>query len=213
MDNHLGFDNAFVINLDHREDRLKAITIELAKHGIVAERIPAIKGNPRRLHVEGLPADVGCTLSHVKCIEVAKERGYKSVLIFEDDAVLRDNFTSLFKDYWSRVPEDWDMVYLGGNHWGRHLEMKDNPRLDKVADNVYRTLHTLTTHAYVIKDTIYDKVIEYLGVANKPVDMMYVDLQQTCKVYALRPNLAWQKADISDINNKSCDYVYFLKDW
>ena len=68
--------HTFVINLDHRTDRLEHVTKEFEKMGINAERISGIQ--PKS------PA-IGCTMSHIKCLELAKTRNYKQVFISEDD--------------------------------------------------------------------------------------------------------------------------------
>jgi glycosyl transferase family 25 len=203
------FDGAFVINLDHRADRMEKVQKEFDRLNLTVERVSGIVGNPSGLVTVGKQGDVGCTLSHVKCIQIAKSFGWNDVLIFEDDVEFRDNANDLFDKYAPLVPDDWDMIYLGGNHWGRDLRL--TPQMVEVAPNIYKTTHTLTTHAYAIKQTMYNAVINYLGKANKQVDVMYVDLQELFNVYAIFPNLAWQRADKSDINGKQCDYS-FMKD-
>ncbi len=35
-----------------------------------------------------------------------------------DDAVFHDNFLSLFPEYWQKVPEDFQFVFLGHVYWG-----------------------------------------------------------------------------------------------
>jgi glycosyl transferase, family 25 len=206
--------NALYINLDDRPDRRAEAEREFAKHGINATRVSAIKGNPTTLPTpRGLPGEVGCALSHMKCVQLAKDSGWDKVVIYEDDVEFRENYTNLFSFYLSEVPDDWDMIYIGGNHWGRDLSLKHCPKLTKVTENVYKTTHTLTTHAYILRDTVYDEVIKHLSTAYMPVDVMYSDLQERFNVYAFRPNLAWQRPSKSDINNKMCDYVYFLKNW
>ena len=70
------FEHTFFINLNHRTDRLEHVTQEFNKMGITAERIEGIQ--PKS------PA-VGCTLSHIKCLELAKTRDYEEVFICEDD--------------------------------------------------------------------------------------------------------------------------------
>lgn len=203
------FDGAFVINLDRRPDRMEKVQKEFDKVGLSVMRIPAIDGNPSKLETVGKTGDVGCTLSHVSCVMTAKDLGWNNVLIFEDDVEFRDNANELFDKCIKNMPEDWDMIYLGGNHWGRDLKL--TPQMTQVAPNIYKTTHTLTTHAYAIKETMYNAVIKHLSKASKQVDVMYVDLQPDFNVYAIFPNLAWQRADKSDINGKECDYS-FMRD-
>ena len=71
------------INLDYRTDRLEHVQEELDKIGIKesAERFPAVKMEK---------GNVGCTLSHIKCIDLAKSRGWPYVFICEDDITFTD---------------------------------------------------------------------------------------------------------------------------
>jgi glycosyl transferase family 25 len=66
--------------------------------------------------VERKPGYIGCTLSHMKCLELALERGYDWVLILEDDCLLkpraRDRFTALLPELWE-ARDSWD-IYSGG---------------------------------------------------------------------------------------------------
>ena len=34
-----------------------------------------------------------------------------------DDAILHDDFITLFPEYWSKVPGDFQMVYVGHVFW------------------------------------------------------------------------------------------------
>ena len=51
----------------------------------------------------------GAKLSHCKVIKNAKEKGVKKLLIFEDDIKYINHFRKL-----DNIPENWDILYLGG---------------------------------------------------------------------------------------------------
>jgi GR25 family glycosyltransferase involved in LPS biosynthesis len=70
------FGGVFYINLEHRKDRREQIEGELNKLGLKYERFPAIQLNP---------GNVGCGLSHLAVMKIAKERNLKNVFIIEDD--------------------------------------------------------------------------------------------------------------------------------
>jgi hypothetical protein len=65
----------FVINLDRRTDRMEMIQKEMDYLGWEFERFSAIDRN----------SYMGCTLSTLEVIKIAKERGYDRVMIIEDD--------------------------------------------------------------------------------------------------------------------------------
>ena len=65
----------FVINLERRPDRLEHIQKEMDYMGWEYELFKAVDLNNHG----------GCTLSHVEILKIAKERGYESVMVIEDD--------------------------------------------------------------------------------------------------------------------------------
>ena len=71
-------EHVLYINLNERTDRRKEILDELTKLNLLskAERFNAIRTPNGR---------IGCTLSHLKCLQLAKERDYNNVLIVEDE--------------------------------------------------------------------------------------------------------------------------------
>ena len=206
---HNYFDGSFYINLDSRQDRRKEVEVELAKYAIVSERLVATEGNPSKKVSSLSNGNLGCVSSHLECIRLAKERKWKSVLIFEDDVEFKDNVNELFTEWWEEVPVNWDMVYLGGNHTGANFKNSKRPKINKVTNHVYRTRHTLTTHAYVIRETIYDQMIRFFDNINDvPVDLIYTMAQDTYNVYTFVPNLAWQRPGYSDIVNGYRNYKW-----
>jgi len=70
-------DKIIYINLDKRIDRRTDIEKELNDFGLEYERFQAIE-------TPGFGI-LGCGQSHLAVLKLAKERGYKNILIFEDD--------------------------------------------------------------------------------------------------------------------------------
>ena len=70
------------INLDHRVDRRMHVETQLKSIGIEnAERFKAIKLDNGAL---------GCSMSHLKCIENAKKNNDKYLMVCEDDIEFTD---------------------------------------------------------------------------------------------------------------------------
>ena len=69
--------NVFYINMDERADREIHMELQFEKLGISAQRIRACKMKN---------GCVGCTMSHIRCLELAKLRNYDYICIIEDDA-------------------------------------------------------------------------------------------------------------------------------
>ena len=70
------FKNTLFINLEQRADRLEHAVQQFKLMEIEAERVNAVKTTN---------GAVGCTMSHIKCLELAKSRDYEYVFICEDD--------------------------------------------------------------------------------------------------------------------------------
>lgn len=205
------FDKVFCINLDKRKDRLNLVEKELSKHNVVFERFSAIDGetiNKKDYTTNSkIPVGhIGCTLSHAKLIKLCKEKGYKKVLILEDDVVFKENFEELFKEYIKEVPEDWNMFYLGGNH-NVHVGNK----LEMVTKHVGKCNQTFSTHAYAINESLFDEAISVLSKGEKQVDIYYSEIQKRKKIYTFFPGIANQRIGYSDILNKDVDYSNIIQ--
>ena len=96
-----------VINLSTRPDRWASIQNDFKEWNLPMERMNALQRKP---------GWKGCTLSHKKCIQMAKERNYPWVLILEDDAVPidtgYDQFMKLLPILWNSR-NTWD-IFTGG---------------------------------------------------------------------------------------------------
>jgi GR25 family glycosyltransferase involved in LPS biosynthesis len=124
-----GIDDAWVINLDRRKDRLDKF---LKTNSDIAERVHRVsafegaklKMTPKLARLFA-PHDfnwkkpvMGCALSHLALwMQLATEKeDIHNYLIMEDDARLepgwRERWEKIYKH--NCMPDDWDVVYLGG---------------------------------------------------------------------------------------------------
>ena len=107
----MSFPPTLFINLNKDTERMKTLLEDFKFAGwpVPLERVEA---------VERKPGYIGCTLSHMKCMELALERGYDWFLILEDDCLLkpraRDRFMALLPELWA-TRDSWD-VYSAGPH-------------------------------------------------------------------------------------------------
>lgn len=203
------FARTLYINLDHRTDRLEHVSAELQKVGINgAERFPAIKMKA---------GNVGCTLSHIKCLELAKERGWEHVFICEDDitftspAVFRSSLEKFLNSGIS-----WNVLVIGGNNC---------PPYEPVSDFCARVYNIQTTTGYIVKKEYYDILLSNYkeGLAlllREPekkkqysIDIYWKMLQQTGRWYVLLPLTVVQYYDFSDIEEKVVDYGPMMLDF
>ncbi len=179
----------YVINLKERKDKRKYITHQLEKKGIPYKLFSADKHptSPKR----------GCLESHLTIIKrCVEEKKYDKLMIFEDDAKFIRSISDL-----KRVPEDWDMLYLGGTVF-RVLDKKHQG---------WTKVQTWTTHAYIInlqnEELVNDilKMEEYDG----EIDRYYLEkIHPKYNCYMADPMIVIQKEGYSDIEERMVDYSF-----
>jgi hypothetical protein len=199
------FDRVFVINLDHRTDRLEQFVAGLETFGVSKlwinqnlERFSAVKSDNG--------AD-GCRDSHIAILKIAKERGYKNILVFEDDCqfVGTPNDLGAFCKQLNLV--NWDIAYLG---WNSHEPLQPFDLNLLVAKEIY------STHAIAYNNTVYDRIIEADNFAHIGIlDVYYREQLQkglsakTC--FASYPLLCSQFNGHSDITGQTEDMGYIVQ--
>lgn len=191
------FPNIFCINLTHRTDRWEKAQQEFALHGISTERIEGVDGS--KLDIthgtsrDGSPytkGDIGCMLSHLKAVKLAKERNLGNYVVMEDDIEFHPQFNDLFAKFWQQMPANWHVIYASGTHRQKPIQ---------ITQNVYKIVYTLTTHFMIIRNTIYDAFIQIWTSRHDKVDIGCTELQKKYNFYVFNPHLAWQKYGYSDI--------------
>lgn len=197
------FSKSYCINLSHRQDKWEECVDQFAKHGLVVERFEGVNGDDVQYDGAMKKGVVGCFMSHRNILEKAQREGLESTLIFEDDVEFDPELNKKFNDWYKEVPEDWDMLYFGGNHNVGYIT--------KCNDHLMRATNTQTTHAYAIREKAYITILKRLQTLDLDVDVVYTQLQKTLKAYCFTPRLAWQRPGISDIWKQRVDYK-FLKD-
>lgn len=138
-------DHIFYINLDHRVDRKNEIECELRRFELEGERLSAIS------HKIG---SCGCTKSHIEVLKLAKERGYKNILILEDDfeftvskEILEQNLNELFTKN-----INFDVCFLSYN-LQKSIPIHDYPFIQRV-------ISSQTASAYIVNNHFYDDLID-----------------------------------------------------
>lgn len=202
------FEHTLFINLDHRTDRLEHITQEFNKMGITAERVAGIQ--PKT------PA-IGCTLSHIKCLELAKKRDYEQVFICEDDITFTN--PELFKQNLQKFVDNdtinWNVLIVSGNNC---------PPFQKLYEYASRVFYCQCCTGYIVKKEYYDTLLanfkEGLGklmkdTSNKPqyaVDRYWFKLQMQDYFYLITPLTVIQYDNYSDIEDRQVSYTNVMLD-
>ena len=154
-------DKVFYINLEHMTDRRDRIEGEFEKYGITNyERFPAIR------HKCGA---VACGKSHLAILNIAKERGYKRIIILEDDV----EFLVSKEDFHEKMNELKDVYYdvcLLSNEW-THIDYID----EWVHNKLHISQRTLLTSGYIVTEWHYDHLIRELELTTVMFDLLGVD--------------------------------------
>ena len=215
-----GIDDAWVINLDRRADRMEKFKLA---HPDLAERTHRVSAFEAR-HLSLTPNIVrlfephdfnwkkpvmGCALSHlamwVQLLEDREDIG--SYLIMEDDVKLvpdwRNKWEKIHKN--NALPGDWDIVYLGGilppNKEVFHAELIEpvNEYIGRVKENQFfgqgapnRYMH-FCAYAYVLSRRGAMKVIEVMKAKGgywTSADHMMCNIHEILKIYFTTPLIA-----------------------
>ncbi len=203
------FDKTFCINLERRSDRWEECLIEFNKYGLKnINRFNAVDGKELPQVISGFvtPSRLALVLTNMKILEEALENNYKSILILEDDVEFNHQVIDM-EDYFKMLPDDWDMLYFGGNH---NTHMNVNPPII-VNEKVCKLHTTYSTHCVAINGKSISKVYDRIKKRDNALDVIYVELQNTLNVYSFYPMIATQRVSFSDIENRITDYKWLIK--
>ncbi len=198
-------DNIVYINLKYRIDRKNHAEKQFLKLGVNAIRVDAINK---------MDGAVGCTMSHIKCIEMAKQNNWSTVCICEDDILFTN--PDLFKSQLKRFLQSdikWDVLLLGANL---------APPVDK-HEFYLKVYNAQTTTGYIVSQHYYDTLLknfkeglEFLtkGINKKSyaIDMYWKQLQIQDNWFILHPLSVVQESTYSDIEGTFVNYSKYMLD-
>ena len=162
QNNNFKIDKIIFINLKHRLDRKKEITLELDNFNLKYENFEAIS------HTNGA---IGCSKSHLQVLKIAKEKRYKNILVLEDDF----HFIVDKKVFYSEIKKlknvNFDVCLLAYNT--PNLYDSEYPFLFKIKD-------AQTASAYIVQSHYYDTLITHWEKSLKLFEETNDDTKYTC---------------------------------
>jgi hypothetical protein len=174
----------YVINLEERRDRLEHIKKNFPNYNIIP--VNAIK------HAEGYK---GCFLSHKKCIQIAKEKNLKYIIVIEDDCLPLGNFSTRLENILGFLESynNWDLLIGGGFHiCPFHIQGK----IETSIENLYKINGGYCMHFVIYNNTSYDYFLEQD--ISRPIDHVW---QNNLQCIVPIPFIATQIDDFSNISN------------
>lgn len=164
------FDKVFYINLPHDTHRNEAILKQFEKfnihnyeriEGFTITELPdmSLYRNFNKFDRKYVLGSLGCRVSHIQAVKISKERGYKRVLIFEDDITMTQDLKWLLASN-EGILHDWDVLYWGG-----------------LVEPFFRN-QIVCLHAYSIRDTVFDDVLNMAEPSGMEIDNFYAKILQ-----------------------------------
>jgi hypothetical protein len=178
------------ICIEERPERTKYVSNELLSHGIRHSLLM------NKMNTED--TKIGCFRSHIKAIQYAHSKNLSSVMIVEDDIVIRNNINELAT---MAMPAggEWDILYLGGI-----LTKYDG--MDPSRKWVNGTIWC--NHAYIVKQHMYKPILDFvesfpnlIELEKKNIDFMYTEyIQPKYKCWLANEQYIIQKEGYSEID-------------
>ena len=181
---------SFCISIGKRGDRRNKMTSQMKRKKLSVPKFLISKKN------EDDPI-IGCQQSHLNAINTAISKNYDKILILEDDAKF------ITKPMITSVPDEWDILYLGGIITKKYDDIQDN----------WVRVNTTLAHAYILnlnnKNLIKD--INNITKSNnkiKHIDQYFnININPKYKCYMHNPMIMTQDTSVEgDVLKNHIDY-------
>jgi glycosyl transferase family 25 len=206
----------FIINLKHREDKLKLITQKLKIMGILDYKIiDAVYGyelSEKEISEYTDPLffknvldgnyltrpEIGCSASHNKIYEIIINENYSHAIVFEDDSVIDKRF-SVFLHKIKRNPFDFyfDFLLLGYSGTTDVFASPINKKVGTLSllefsEKAKKEDTLWGSHAYIISNSGAEKMLSINKKIKFRADGPWNFFYKNIKVYATKTKLANQ---------------------
>lgn len=189
------------INLDSRIDRRTHFEMEFNKIGLHTQRFPAIANED---------GAVGCSMSHIACLELAIKNNWDHVLICEDDATIINPGQLVYQvnQFLKKNGDNWDVMLLTGNNY--HPFRQFSPECVRVGN-------CQTATSYLVRQPYFETLLSnfknglnsLINTRDQPnyaIDQYWKHLQRIHRWYLIVPISIIQRADYSNICKQHVDY-------
>ncbi len=133
--------------------------------------------------------EIAATISHIEILQRVAQGAHEWALVFEDDAILGNDFAAKLDEYLNDLPPDADVIFVGGA-FGFRIE-DTSP-----GQHFYRKLHPAgkPTDSYLIRRSAASAVARTITPFTFPIDweLSYHLMIHDLHVYWLEPPLVSQ---------------------
>lgn len=146
-----------------------------------------------------------CFLAHYYAIADAVSWNRENLIVFEDDAFFAENAAEKIKAGFDQLPEDWDVLYLGGQHLNTWRAV---PRY--FSNDLVKGCDVNRNHAYAVSRrglskifSLYQNLLQEQGEAKHQDHVLGEATQRgDLKCFALNPFVVGQSEGKSELVNK-----------
>lgn len=184
------FEKVLVLNLATRKDKLDIVSERLKTNNIVFDVFHGVTPMDIMINNEyerfrGIEFDklgaVACAMSYKKMFEYCLAEGYTSVLFFEDDVNLIDDFNSKLSEKLKSLPANWNILHFGYNEAA--FIMRNNIVKFYNINEDWNTFDGMAgIFCWGFKREIIPLILEYLKhypLIGNPLNTLHVDLNLT----------------------------------
>ncbi|MBP7951611.1 MAG: glycosyltransferase family 25 protein [Verrucomicrobiales bacterium] len=151
----------YILNLPYKPDRRERLAAHLAELDLFpADRIRWVKAlsgdwSPGPAWWTAGNGAWGCLMSHLHVVHDAVMDGLESYLVLEDDVVFHPRAEEMLSRLMREVPDDWDQIYLGGQHLKTPQPVPGSPFVLRGA-NINRT------HAFLLRRKAFARFQQHI---------------------------------------------------
>ena len=225
--NTITINKTIVINMKKDKERLDYIKKQCQKANIKFERFNGIDGtklnidklkknksieihknsffNHDRQGRSSLKGSIGCALTHKKIWKQIINSDKKNTLIFEDDVIIPKNFFKKFNSYSKHIPNDWDIIFLGGVRIsGKHI----TKNIIKAVSTPNNIMNNCGLYAYIVNKHSAQKLINKCNPINNYIDIQINRHYNTLNAYYILPNIVKHNFKIKSSRNHDKKFKY-----
>lgn len=220
MNNNIKKD-CYVISIDYPESKIKYLENynlnPIWFNGVNGEKIKKwekLEYVSKEFEKYGTNGMIGCAISHIKLWEYILSNDLDYAIVFEDDIVLTINFDEYLGKALINVPEDFDILYLGGfggnndsNFTYRTfcLSKKECPSYKNINEYISKPSVVTGLHGYIISKKGAEVLLKMTkGKVNDHIDVYINNLYKNGLLnnYIVNPRIAFQTStdNINSLN-------------
>lgn len=176
----------YLINLDRSQDRLARMQLQFDGYNINFTRVPAVDGKTltseqlselldpvQRWEIPLPPSEIGCFLSHKKCLELIAGGEDDYAAIFEDDVTLSKD-CSFFLQNTDWIPDNADVIKIDTDDV--LVALKD---FSVIKNTEYELTKLCSKHlccgGYIVSRNAAKRILTFMDKISVPVDNLIYD--------------------------------------